>query len=63
MRYILYARKSSENKEKQIASIADQISECTKHAEFNNLNIVEVITESKSAFKPGQRDGFIGWLS
>ena len=58
MRYILYARKSSENKEKQIASIADQISECTKHAEFNNLNIVETITESKSAFKPGQRDGF-----
>ena len=58
MRYILYARKSSENKEKQIASIADQISECTKHAEFNNLNIVETITESKSAFKPDQRDGF-----
>lgn len=57
IKYFLYARKSSEGEDKQITSIEDQISEVTKLAENLNIEIVDIIEESKSAKEPG-RKGF-----
>ena len=56
-KYILYARKSSEDKNRQVTSIEDQITELKRLAERLDLNIVEIISESKSAKAPG-RGGF-----
>mgnify|MGYP000559467526 CR=1 FL=1 len=53
-RYILYARKSSESEDRQMASIDSQIQELQKIAAENNLNIIETLTESQSAKKPGR---------
>lgn len=54
LRYFLYVRKSSESEDRQMASIDDQISEMRKLAEALGINIVDVITESKSAKQPGR---------
>jgi len=56
-KYILYARKSSEDKNRQVTSIEDQIKELTRIARELDIQIVEIISESKSAKKPG-REGF-----
>lgn len=56
-KYFLYARKSSESEDRQMASIEDQIAEAKKLVEKYNLNVVDVISESKSAKEPG-RVGF-----
>lgn len=55
MKYFIYARKSSEGEDKQVTSIPDQIEECMKLAEIHNLNVVDVISESKSAKEPGRK--------
>jgi len=57
-KYIEYARKSSESKEKQALSIGDQKSENTKYAVREGLNIIKHLQESKSAFKPHNRPEF-----
>lgn len=54
LKYFLYARKSSENEDRQMASIESQINELTKLAKENNLEIVEIFSESKSAKAPGR---------
>jgi len=54
LKYFLYARKSSESEDKQVASIDAQINELTKLAKDNNLEIVEIMQESKSAKAPGR---------
>ena len=54
IRYFLYARKSSESEDKQVASVPSQIEELKKLAQQMNLNIVEVFTEEKSAKAPGR---------
>jgi site-specific DNA recombinase len=54
IKYFLYARKSSESEDKQVASIDAQIDELTKLAKDSNLEIVEVLQESKSAKAPGR---------
>jgi site-specific DNA recombinase len=53
-RYIMYARKSSESDDRQMASIDSQIQELKRIATENNLNIVEILKESQSAKKPGR---------
>ena len=58
LRYICYSRKSSEAKERQALSIPDQIAECKKYAEREDLNIICWLKESKSAFKPNIRFQF-----
>lgn len=58
MKYYLYARKSSEDKKKQVASIEDQIAEMKKVAENLDLEIIKTFSESKSAKKPNNRDQF-----
>ena len=55
--YLIVARKSSQGDDRQITSINDQVEECWKIAKRYNLNVVGVISESKSAKNPG-RKGF-----
>lgn len=57
LNYVIYCRKSSEGEDKQVQSLDTQIRELQEHADRNKLNIVKVISESKSAFKTG-REGF-----
>lgn len=54
IRYFIYARKSSESEDRQMASIDSQIDELTKLARENSLNVVRVFSESKSAKAPGR---------
>ncbi|HXK36729.1 MAG TPA: recombinase family protein [Candidatus Paceibacterota bacterium] len=75
IRYYLYARKSSEAEDRQVASIGAQIDELRKLAQENGLNIIETFTESQSAKAPdrpifnemlerirsGQAEGIICW--
>ncbi len=58
MRYIIYARRSSEDKaDRQVLSIPAQIDEIKK--KFPALNVVKVFEESRSAFKhDNNREGF-----
>lgn len=58
LRYVLYARKSTTDEGSQVRSLGDQIRDCEKLAENNNLNIVARFKESKSAKKPNQRPVF-----
>jgi DNA invertase Pin-like site-specific DNA recombinase len=76
LRYVLYARKSSESEDRQIQSIDDQVSYLTKLANAEGLQIVDVLTEAKSAKQPygrvkfsemmdrieqGYYDGILSW--
>lgn len=54
MKYLIYARKSSEDDARQILSIGSQISELKEIAQKRNLEIIEVLEESKSAKAPGR---------
>lgn len=58
LRFVIYARKSSEDSEKQVRSIDDQVAECMELAKDKNLHITEVITEHKSAKLPDKRPEF-----
>mgnify|MGYP001576753091 FL=1 len=53
-KYYLYARKSSEAEDRQVASIDAQVAELQKVAWENNLNVIEILTESQSAKAPGR---------
>lgn len=57
LNYIIYCRKSSEGEDKQVQSLDTQMRELQEHAKKNDLNVVKIISESKSAFKVG-REGF-----
>lgn len=54
IRYVLYARKSSESEDRQMASIEDQKKEVQRIADELGLNIVATFSESKSAKAPGR---------
>ncbi len=58
VRYCLYARKSTESDERQVMSLDAQLSEMLKIAQQENLNIVEVKQESKSAKETGLRQEY-----
>ena len=55
MKYILYARKSSEDKNRQVLSLESQVSTMRKLASELGLDVIKVFTESKSAKKPYNR--------
>lgn len=59
MKYILYARKSSEDKSKQILSLESQVTEMKRLAKSLGLDIVLTYTESKSAKLPNNRPLFL----
>ena len=58
IKYVLYARKSTESEERQVLSIDSQVKEMLQLAERENLNIVEIRRESHSAKDTGQRKVF-----
>ena len=58
MKYILYCRKSSEDKGKQVLSLESQVNEMKKLASSLDLEIIKTYTESKSAKKPENRPLF-----
>src|SRR3989339_2224149 len=53
-KYFLYARKSTEDEERQIMSIEAQLAELAEYAKRENIEIAETFIESKSAKKPGR---------
>jgi len=64
LRYVLYARKSTEDENRQVrSSIDDQIKDCEKLARELGLRVVDVIREKKSAKKPSQRPLFTQMLA
>jgi len=58
IQYCLYARKSSEDDERQALSIDSQIKEMTEIAQTEKLEIVDIRRESHSAKASGQRPIF-----
>lgn len=57
-RYILYVRKSTDEKDKQHWSLPDQIMDCKEYAEKNEIIIGKIIQESESAKESGIRPKF-----
>ena len=53
-KYFLYARKSTEDEERQVMSIEAQLAELADFTKRENLDIAEQFIESKSAKKPGR---------
>ena len=53
-KYFLYARKSTEDEERQVMSIEAQLVELEEYAKREKLEIVARFIESKSAKKPGR---------
>src|SRR3989344_4648449 len=53
-KYFLYARKSTEEDDKQVMSIEAQVFELREFAQKENLEILEEFQESKSAKTPGR---------
>lgn len=58
LRYVLYARKSTEDEGSQVRTHKDQIKHCMKLAESKGLNVVATLKESKSAKKSNNRPVF-----
>lgn len=58
LKYVLYARKSTDDSERQSRSIKDQIYDCQLVQSRLGLNVVKILQESKSAKKPNQRPIF-----
>jgi DNA invertase Pin-like site-specific DNA recombinase len=58
IKYCLYARKSSEQDERQAMSIDSQIKEMQTMAEREGLNVIEIKKESFSAKQSGHRPVF-----
>jgi len=58
LKYCLYARKSTESDERQVQSIDSQVKEMLQIAERENLEIVDIRRESKSAKDSGNRPIF-----
>ena len=63
LKYVLYARKSTDDPGRQPKSIGDQIAECVELANRNRLHIIgKPLIETKSAKKPDQRPVFTQML-
>ncbi len=54
IKYFLYARKSTEEEERQIMSIEAQLAELAEYAKREGIKIAETFIESKSAKSPGR---------
>ncbi|MBN2286828.1 MAG: recombinase family protein, partial [Tissierellales bacterium] len=61
-KYFIYCRKSSEEETKQVQSLETQETELIAYATKNNLQIVQVFKESKSAKDDGNRPLFAEML-
>ena len=54
MKYFIYARKSTDDEDRQILSIEAQLVELRQYAERENLNVIYEYVEAKTAKKPGR---------
>ena len=54
MRYVIYARKSSESEERQILSIEAQLAELQEYSAKEKLEIVASFQEAQTAKEPGR---------
>src|ERR1035437_7376713 len=54
MKYILYCRKSTDTEDKQVTSLESQQKELTDLAKKDDIEIIQVLTEKKSAKAPGR---------
>ena len=54
LKYIIYTRKSQENRDRQVLSIDSQISELREFAKKEGLEIVKELQESQTAFRQGE---------
>ena len=54
IKFFLYARKSTEDEERQVMSIESQLVELREFANKEKIEIIEEFVESKSAKKPGR---------
>jgi len=75
LKYFIYARKSTEEEERQLLSIPAQLSELKTFASKEKLSVVDTLIESKTAKQPGRKvfnemlekvqageaDGIISW--
>ena len=55
IKYFLYARKSTEDEERQVMSIEAQLAELAEFAKREKREIAEAFVESNSAKKPGEK--------
>jgi site-specific DNA recombinase len=62
MKYFVYCRKSSEEENRQIQSLETQQKNLLEYATKNNLEAIEIITESRSAKTDGNRPLFSSML-
>ena len=53
-RYLIYCRKSSESEDRQVLSIESQTNELKRLAERSNLQVIDILSESRSAKSPGR---------
>ncbi len=58
MKYLIYARKSSESEDRQVQSIDDQVNRLKKLAKEQHLTIADIYIEAKSAKQPDTRPHF-----
>lgn len=63
IRYFIYARKSSESEDRQMASIESQIKELKLLAKQQNLTVIRIFSESKSAKEPGGREVYADMIN
>ena len=54
MKYIAYCRKSTDEKDKQVLSIEQQIAELKEFALREHLEVIDFVTEAKTAKTPGR---------
>lgn len=58
IKYVIYARKSREEDDRQIRSIADQVSECQRLADLSGFRVVATLVEAVSAKESDKREKF-----
>jgi site-specific DNA recombinase len=56
--YVIYARKSTESEDRQVLSIDSQVRELRQLARKHDVQVGEVLTESRSAKAPKNRPVF-----
>ena len=55
LKYFIYARKSTDEKDRQILSLDSQLNELREYVIKENLEIIEELIESRTAKQPGRR--------
>lgn len=53
-KYFIYARKSTEDEERQVKSIEDQLKELKEFSKREKLQVAQTFIENKNAKKPGR---------